>query len=53
MLAEGYSVMIGTAVAPSNRHTTWNINYYKEGATDGGILVLVDANTGAVEKVIK
>ena len=53
LLAEGYSVMIGTAVAPSNRHTTWNINYYKEGATDGGILVLVDANTGAVEKVIK
>ena len=53
LLADGYGVMIGTAAAPSNRHATWNINYYKEGAKDGGILVLVDANTGAVEKVIK
>ena len=53
LLADGYGVMIGTAAAPSNRHATWNINYYKEGAKDGGILVLVDANTGALEKVIK
>jgi hypothetical protein len=53
LLAEGYGVTIGTAAAPSNRHATWNINYYKEGAKDGGILVLVDANTGALEKVIK
>ena len=50
---EGYGVMIGTAAAPGNRHATWNINYYKEGAKDGGILVLVDANTGAVEKILK
>ena len=53
LLADGYGVMIGTAAAPSNRHATWNINYYKEGAKDGGILVLVDANTGVLEKVIK
>ena len=53
LLSQGYGVMMGTAAAPGSRHGTWNINYYKEGARDGGILVLVDANTGAVEKVLK
>lgn len=53
LMAAGYGVMMGTAAAPGSRHATWNINYYKEGAKDGGILVLVDANTGALEKVIK
>ncbi|MFO1414724.1 MAG: hypothetical protein U1F10_12625 [Burkholderiales bacterium] len=53
LLAQGYSVMIGTAAAPSSNHATWNIQYQKEGARDGGLLVLVDANTGKVEKVLK
>jgi len=53
LLGQGYGVMMGTAAAPGSRHATWNINYYKEGAKDGGILVLVDANTGTVEKVLK
>lgn len=53
LMADGYGVMMGTAAAPGSRHATWNINYYKEGAKDGGILVLVDANTGAFEKAIK
>jgi len=53
LLAEGYGVMIGTAAAPGNRHATWNINYHKDGAKDGGLLVLVNANTGAVEKILK
>ena len=53
LLAQGYGVMVGTAAAPSSRHATWNINYHKEGAKDGGLLVLVDANTGKVEKVLK
>ncbi|HVO88610.1 MAG TPA: hypothetical protein VMV45_08715 [Casimicrobiaceae bacterium] len=53
LIADGYGVMIGTAAAPSNRHATWNITYTKEGGKDSGLLVLVDANTGAVEKVIK
>ena len=52
LLAAGYGVMIGTA-ASGNRHATWNINYHKDGAKDGGVVVLVDANTGAVEKVLK
>ena len=53
LLAQGYGVMIGTAAAPSNRHATWNINYHKEGAKDGGLLVIVDANTGKLEKAIQ
>lgn len=53
LLSQGYGVMIGTAAAPSNNHATWNIQYHKEGAKDGGVLVLVDANTGKVEKVLK
>lgn len=53
LLKEGYGVTIGTAAAPSNRRATWNINYKKDGARDGDITVLVDANTGVVEKVLK
>lgn len=53
LLAQGYGVMIGTAAAPNTRHATWNINYHKDGAKDGGVLVIVDANTGKVEKVLK
>lgn len=53
LLKEGYGVAIGTAAAPSNRHATWNISYKKEGARDGDLTVLVDANTGVVEKVLK
>jgi hypothetical protein len=53
LLSQGYGVMMGTAAAPGSRHATWIINYYKEGAKDGGISVHIDANTGAVEKVLK
>jgi hypothetical protein len=53
LIANGHGVMIGTAAAPSNRHATWNVSYQKDGGKDGGILVLVDANTGKVEKVLK
>ena len=53
LLAQGYGVMLGTAAAPSTRRGTWNINYHKEGAKDGGLLVVVDANTGKLDKVIK
>jgi hypothetical protein len=53
LLAQGHGVMIGTAAAPNTRHATWNINYPKEGAKDGALTVIVDANTGKVEKVLK
>lgn len=53
LLAQGYGVMLGTAAAPSTNRATWNINYHKEGARDGGLLVIVDANTGKFDKAIK
>ncbi len=52
-LAQGYFIMIGTAVAPSDRHTTWNISYSNKDSKSAPLLVLVDANTGAFEKAIK
>ena len=39
--------------APSNRHATWYINYSKDQGKDGGLSVIIDANTGAVENVLK
>lgn len=53
LLSQGYGVMLGTASAPGDYHATWRINYYKEGAKDGGLHVMIDANTGKVEKVLK
>jgi hypothetical protein len=52
LLGQGYIVMIQTAAAPSNNHATWYINYSKDNR-DGGLTVILDANTGAVEKVLK
>jgi len=53
LLSQGYAVMIQTAAAPSDRHATWYITYNKENARTPGVTVIVDANTGAVEKVLK
>jgi hypothetical protein len=53
LLAQGYGVMLGTAAAPQTNRATWNINYHKEGARDGGLLVIVDANSGKFDKAIK
>lgn len=52
-IADGYFVMIGTAAAPSNRHATWNLNFSKADGKSSPPTILVDANTGAVEKVLK
>jgi hypothetical protein len=52
-LADGYFVQIGTAAAPSNRHATWNIQFSKPDGKSAPILIIVDANTGKVEQVIR
>ena len=52
LIGQGYIVMIGTAAAPETRHATWYITYNKDNR-NGNISVTVDANTGAVEKVLK
>jgi hypothetical protein len=53
LLKQGYFVMIGTAAAPSDRHATWNINFSKDQGKSGGLTILADGNTGALEKVLK
>jgi hypothetical protein len=52
LIAEGYSVSIQTAAAPDTSHATWYINYSKADGTSAKRIVIVDANTGAVEKVL-
>jgi hypothetical protein len=52
LIAKGYRVEIQTAAAPSNRHATWYINFNSADNKDGGLSIIVDANTGAVEKVL-
>jgi hypothetical protein len=51
-ISQGYAVSLGTAAAPSDRHATWNISFDKDNK-NAPILILVDANTGALEKIIK
>jgi hypothetical protein len=51
-ISQGYDVSLGTAAAPSDRHATWNISFSKDNK-NAPILILVDANTGVLEKVIK
>ncbi|MEP7180693.1 MAG: hypothetical protein ABI886_00730, partial [Betaproteobacteria bacterium] len=51
-IAQGYQVSIDTAAAPSNNHATWFINYQKDNR-NAKLIVIVDANTGVVEKIIR
>jgi hypothetical protein len=53
LLAQGYFMMIDTAAAPATRHATWYINYTNKDNKNGDLTVIIDANTGAVEKVLK
>jgi hypothetical protein len=53
LLAQGYFMMIDTAAAPGTRHATWYINYTNKDNKNGDLTVIIDANTGAVEKVLK
>lgn len=52
-MADGYFVTIGTAAAPSNRHATWNVNFSKADGKSSPPTIIVDANSGAVEKVLR
>jgi hypothetical protein len=49
---EGYQVSIQTAAAPADRHATWYISYTTPDGVNAPRTVIVDANTGAVEKVL-
>ena len=51
-LTQGYTVALGTSAAPSDRHATWYLTFSKDNK-NAPLTVIVDANTGAVEKVLK
>jgi hypothetical protein len=51
-ITQGYAVSLSTAAAPADRHATWYLNFSKNN-TNAPVTVIVDANTGALEKVIK
>ena len=53
LLKSGHNVEVQTAAAPTDRHATWYINFSKADGKSGGLMIVVDANTGTVEKVIK
>ena len=53
LLSQGYLMMIDTTAAPGTRHATWYITYTNKDNKNGDLTVIVDANTGAVEKVLK
>ena len=57
LVARGYGVMVQTAAAPSDRHGTWNLSFKMQeesgGTKFGGVTVIVDANTGKLEKVLR
>ncbi|MEM9301581.1 MAG: hypothetical protein AAGE01_05690 [Pseudomonadota bacterium] len=51
-IADGYTVSIQTTAAPETRHAMWYITYANPGGGNAGRTVIVDANTGEVEKVL-
>ena len=53
LIAKGYQVNVQTAAAPSDRHATWYLTFSGADHKDGGLSIIVDANTGAVEKVLR
>lgn len=53
LIDQGYTVMVQTAAAPRTRHATWYINYRGQDGTSGGVTVIIDANTGAVQRVLQ
>ncbi len=52
LIAQGYHVSIDTSAAPETRHATWYLTFSKDNA-NAGPTIIVDANTGAIEKVLE
>ena len=52
-IAKGFNVDLGSSAAPSTNHAMWYLNFSKEKERNAPLTIVVDANTGAVEKVLK
>ena len=53
LLSQGYGVMLGSAAAPETRHATWYLNFTSKDSKNGPLTIIVDANSGKLEKVLK
>jgi hypothetical protein len=51
-ISQGYQVFIQTTAAPSTRHAMWYITYSTPDRTNADLTVILNANTGEVEKVL-
>jgi hypothetical protein len=52
-IAKGFNVDLGSSAAPSTNHAMWYLNFSKEKERNAPLTIVVDANTGKVEKVLK
>ena len=52
-IGKGFRVDLGTSAAPSTSHAMWYLNFSKENERNAPLTIIVDANTGKVEKVLK
>jgi hypothetical protein len=50
-IAKGCEIHVELAVAPKDRHTSWNIMYVLK--DDTALMLQVDANTGSFEQVVE
>lgn len=53
LIAQGYSVTIGTAAAPRTNHGTWNINFEKQDGRNANLMLMVGLDSGKLEKTIR
>lgn len=53
LLAQGFHVEVQTAASPETRHATWYVNFSDANSKSGDLSIIVDANTGKLEQVIK
>jgi hypothetical protein len=52
-IGKGFNVDLGTSAAPSTNHAMWYLNFSKEKERNAPLTIVVDANTGKVENVLK
>jgi len=53
LIAKGYGVNLQTGAAPGTRHATWYLTFSTADNQNGKLSVIVDANTGALEDVLR
>jgi hypothetical protein len=53
LLSQGYGVMLGSSAAPETRHAMWYLNFTSKESRNGPTTIIVDANSGKLENVLK